>query len=258
MDEKQSTRDAWRRRQALTRRHGGRGRGRGRGQPGQQKPPGRRGRGGLGGLGGQPAGAGHVVPDQRDRYKDADGMDDAQGPREDYAEWLSTSAKDSRELLRRQRVALPDVHEFTRFVLETRHAGSMEEDVAAVDESLDLGAIGACLRRLPIEVMLAVQGSEVFARELVRQIEAGDAFARGDLDDVGEAAEEEKAGEEETAGGETREEKAAPAADLAAELDAFLGLDDRGGTSDSVNVDTSVDKICGSTLEDDLAWFDQL
>lgn len=179
-------------------------------------------------------------------------MDDAQGPREDYAEWLSTSAKDSRELLRRQRVALPDVHEFTRFVLETRHAGSMEEDVAAVDESLDLGAIGACLRRLPIEVMLAVQGSEVFARELVRQIEAGDAFARGDLDDVGEAAEEEKAG------GETREEKAAPAADLAAELDAFLGLDDRGGTSDSVNEDTSVDKICGSTLEDDLAWFNQL
>lgn len=239
MDEKQSTRDAWRRRQALTRRHGGRGRGRG-----QQGQPSRGGRGGRG----QPSGSGHVVPEQRDRYRE-DGRDGFQGSRGDYAEWLSTSAKDSPELLRRQRVALPDVHDFTRFVLETRHAGSSEEDFGAIDESLDLGTIGACLARLPIEVMLATRGCEALERNLVRRIEAADSFLSVDCEKLDEG---QKAGEA------TRGQSAAPsvpAADLAAELDAFLDLDGRGGAFEAVD---AVDRTKSSTLEDDLAWFDQL
>ena len=186
-------------------------------------------------------------------------MDGVQGSREDYADWLSTSAKDSRELLRRQRVALPDVHEFTRFVLEARHAGSNEEeDFASVDESLDLGAIGACLSRLPIEVMLAVQGSEALERDMVRRIEAGDAFVAGDLDDVvgEERSTEEMRGENAATSGPSER---APAADLAAELDAFLGLEDRGGAAGAIDgVEAVDDGIGASTLEDDLAWFDQL
>jgi len=199
-----------------------------------------------------------VVPDQRDRYQE-DSVDGVQGSREDYANWLSTSAKDSRELLRRQRVALPDVHEFTRFVLDMRHERSSEEEFTTVDEALDLGAIGACLGRLPIEVMLAAKGCEAVERDLVRRIEAEDAYLSEDLEEVGDAfgdafGDGEKA-RDKTGGEGTAPNGGVPATDLAAELDAFLGLNDR---DDRDGAAVAVERIEASTLEDDLAWFDQL
>ena len=161
--EKSDLRSTWRRRQALNRRHGGRRGGRGRGNAAN-----------LAGRG-RTSNANTTVPEQRDRYGDDDGDDDEgssgddRGAREDYAAWLSMVPKDSQDRLRRARVSLPDVHEYTQFVLEARKVGGLGDADGFDDASLDLEAIGACLRGLPRDALLGTSRAAV--EEIVRAVE---------------------------------------------------------------------------------------
>lgn len=232
--DKSDLRSTWRRRQALNRRHGGRRGGRGSG------------RGNLAGRG-RTSNANTTVPEQRDRYGDDDGEDDEgssgddRGAREDYAAWLSMVPKDSQDLLRRSRVSLPDVHEYTQFVLEARKVGGLGDADGLDDASLDLEAIGACLRGLPRDALLGTSRAAV--EELVRAVVADDPYLGGEEPVKEPVKEQEQEAEE-------MEEKEEAVASLGDALDKFLDL---GGSGNPPPADAT-----RSTLEDDLAWFDEL
>jgi len=230
--EKSDLRSTWRRRQALNRRHGGRRGGRGRGNAAN-----------LAGRG-RTSNANTTVPEQRDRYGDDDGDDDEgssgddRGAREDYAAWLSMVPKDSQDRLRRDRVSLPDVHEYTQFVLEARKVGGLGDADGFDDASLDLEAIGACLRGLPRDALLGTSRAAV--EEIVRAVVADDPYLGGE--------EPVKDQEQEAEAEEMEKEEAV--ASLGDALDRFLDL---GVSGNPPPADAT-----RSTLEDDLAWFDEL
>ena len=206
-----------------------------------------------------------MVPEQRDRYREDidESIGDERGAREDYGDWLSTCAKDSQELLRRQRVALPDVHEYTRFVLESRQMGSIKDELDATGDSLDLDAIGACLRELPLDVMLGTPAGTKLEKDLLRRIRNEDTVADCDREYSGDnfvrsgaSGEPAERGEEQSATKAPAQPPPATETDLAAELDAFLGI--KGDESTQMN-DTEIFRTEeASTLEADLEWFDQL
>ena len=162
--------------------------------------------------------------------------------------WLSTCPKDSPEVLRRRRLSLPDVHEYTCFVLETRVFGTLDGFSDDEDASLNLEGIGACLRELPTDVVLGTRPRAV-EFDLVRRMVAEDPFLVGEMGVVDVKRED---FEERNPGVEVEGRDGAAVASLADELDAFL-LDNSAPATNDDNRNTTK-----STLEDDLAWFDDL
>ena len=116
------------------------------------------------------------------------------------------------------------------------------------DASLNLEGIGACLRELPTDVILGTRPRAV-EFDLVRRVVAEDPFLVGEM---GVADVKREDFEERKPRVEVEGRDGAALVSLAEELDAFL-LDNSALAANDDNRNTTK-----STLEDDLAWFDDL
>lgn len=230
-DEKAASRAAWNRHQRFVR----------------QKKRGR--------SGGRVGSRRHVLDEVKEqgRHYDEECGESTVAEGEDYEEWLSSCPKEMPSLLRRQRVALPDVS----FLL-SRMEGNLSRQASSEEEKqsdVDLSALVAILDRLPdsvrleipVEICSILNIEPPRSSQIIENVVARDSFAMKKstvsvLDANQQSVEEEV---------EEDDEEAQDSTTLADDLDALLDLGNPVVRQSSAMI--------GKGEEEDLdAWFDAL
>lgn len=231
-DEKAASRAAWNRHQRFVRQ---KKRGRGGGRVGSRR---------------------HVLDEVKEQGRPYDEECDestvAEG--DDYEEWLSSCPKEMPSLLRRQRVALPDVS----FLL-SRMEGNLSGH-ASVEEKhgdVDLGVLAVILDRLPDSVRLEIPveicsmlNIEAARPSYMDDVVARDSFAmKQSTVSVLDALHQQSVDDDDDV--DQEKVKVQDSITLADDLDALLDLGNPVGRQSSA--------IIGQGEEEDLdAWFDAL